>query len=458
MQRLREAIVRVYDASRLFLIGEPAPAALPARLNVAVADEQQRGERLVSWVEAAAVLIWTALYVLSRKTSPADAPFEPVPWTLTAYGLFIAARLMLSYRQRLADWQVALSIIVDISVLMLLIWSFHLQYRQPPAFYLKAPTLLYVFIFIALRALRFEPRWVLFAGLAAAIGWAILLFYSIAIEHGAAPITHDYVHYMTSASILLGAEFDKIVSILMVTVILALALRRARHLMVRCVFDHAAALELSRFLAGGVAKRITEAATTIEPGQAELRRAAVLFVDLRGFTPLARELPPASVMELLGTYQKRVIPAVGRCGGSIDKFLGDGIMASFGAVAPNRSYAADALRAADAVIEALDEWRVSRRALGLAAPRAGIAVTSGEVVFGTVGDESRLEYTVIGDAVNLAAKLEKCADADNVTAIVDRTTFELALTQGYTPGHPATYRQERIKGIKDPLEVVALSR
>jgi len=459
MRPMREAFLRGYDASRVLLVGDPAPAALPARLNAAVADEQQRGERLVSWVEAGAVLIWAALYALSRKTSPADAPFEPVPWTLAAYGLFIAARLILSYRQRLADWQVALSIVVDISVLMMLIWSFHLQYRQPPAFYLKAPTLLYVFIFIALRALRFEARWVLLTGFAAAIGWAILLVYSIANADGVESITHDYVRYMTSASILLGAEFDKIVSILMVTVVLALALHRAQQLIRRCVFDHAAALELSRFLARGVAKRITEAETSIEPGQAELRRAAILFVDLRRFTALAQGLPPASVMELLGTYQKRVIPIVERHGGSIDKFLGDGIMASFGAVLASTSYAADALHAADAIIDGLDEWRSSRQVLGLPAPRAGISVTSGEVVFGAVGDETRLEYTVIGDAVNLGAKLEKCANADHVTAFTDRTTFELAVSQGYTPRHRVLHRDRQyVKGIERPMDLVALSR
>jgi adenylate cyclase len=455
---LRHGVAKFRDAFRATLVGEPAPTAVPARLANAVAREQQQGERLIGWVEAAAVLAWALLYALARKTSPAGAPFEPVPWTLAAYGLFIATRLWLSYHRRLADWLVALSIVVDIAVLMLLIWSFHLQYRQPPAFYLKAPTLLYVFIFIALRALRFEPRWVLLAGGTAAAGWAVLLLYAIWEQPGEAPMfTHDYVRYMTSSSILLGAEFDKIVSILMVTVVLAVALRRARHLMVRCVVDHAAAIELSRFVARGVAQRITRAETSIAPGEAELRSAAALFVDLRGFTRLARQLVPRAMIELLGEYQKHVIPLVQRYGGSIDKFLGDGIMASFGAVAPSESYAADALRAVDAILDELSRWRDTRRAAGLAAPEIGVAVASGPVLFGAVGDETRLEYTVIGDAVNLAAKLEKHAKLEAVVALTDQATFELALAQGYAPTRRVELRrQRRIEGVGEVVDLAVL--
>jgi adenylate cyclase len=458
-RRALRILSKYWNASIVALLGEPAPTRLPSRLKEAVASEQQQGERLIGWVEAAALLAWALLYVTSRKTAPANAPFEPVPWTLAAYGLFVAGRLVLSYRGILFNWHVALSIFVDITVLMVLIWSFHLQYGQAPAFYLKAPTLLYVFIFIALRTLRFEPRWVLLAGAVGAVGWAALLMYPIWVQWDEAPITHDYVRYMTSSSILLGAEFDKIVTILMVTAVLAVTLHRARRLMIRCVFDHAAALELSRFVASGIAQRITRAEAAIEPGQAELRSAAALFVDLRGFTALTRQLSPASVMKLLGEYQKRVVPVIQRCGGAIDKFLGDGIMASFGAVSTSDVYAAQALRAVDTIAEELNFWRAERLATGVAAPGIGIAVASGSVLFGTVGDETRLEYTVIGDAVNLAAKLEKHAKAEAVAALTDRATFDLALAQGYEPTNQVENRtRRRIDGIGEAVDLVVLRR
>jgi adenylate cyclase len=94
------------------------------------------------------------------------------------YALFTAARLILAYRGRLRRAFVVLSVVVDIAVLMIAMWSSHLQYQAPPALYLKAPTLMYVFIFIALRTLRFEPAYVLLVGACAALGWLGLLLYA----------------------------------------------------------------------------------------------------------------------------------------------------------------------------------------------------------------------------------------------------------------------------------------
>jgi adenylate cyclase len=457
-------VERTYDAARrLFPViastGERSGSApLPTRVRLALAEEQRQGEWLIGWVQAAAVLSWALLYAISRKTFPAGAPFEPVPWTLGIYGLFIAGKLFLVYERRLKDWHVALSIVVDVSVLIILIWSFHIQYQQPPAFYLKAPTLLYVFIFISLRTLRFEPRWVVLAGAIGAFGWVVLLIYAVAANRGASVITHDYVAYMNSSLVLLGAEFDKIISILMVTAVLAIALHRARRLLAQCIADHMAASELSRFVDSGVARRIAGSDVSIVPGQAEMRSAAAVFVDLRGFTPLAHRLPPASVMALLAEYQGRVIPIVQRFNGSIDKFIGDGILASFGAVAPSSAYAADAFRAVEAIAAELRRWREERRKAGLAAPAGGIGVMCGEILFGAIGNESRLDYTVIGDAVNMAAKLEKHTKAEKVMALTDVRSFNLAKSQGYAPlGAPRMLNRRQIEGIDHRLDLVAVA-
>ena len=83
---------------------------------------------------------------------------------------------------------------------------------QPPSFYLRVPTLLYIFIFIALRALRPEARFVVLAGIVAALGWSLLALYAVSGPEGMEMITRDYVLYMTSNSVLIGAEIDKIVS------------------------------------------------------------------------------------------------------------------------------------------------------------------------------------------------------------------------------------------------------
>ena len=377
-------------------------------------------------------------------------PFEPVPVTLTVYAAFTLIRLWLAWQRRLRPWFLALSVIVDITMLMVTIWSFYLQYEKPPAIYLKAPTLMYAFILIALRTLRFEPWLVVLAGVSAAAGWLCLVAYAV-IAEGGAEITHSFATYATSYQILLGAEFDKVVSLLMVTLILAIGLLRGRKLLFRAVADQLAAAELSRFFAPEVAGRIRDSDIALEPGQADLREAAILMVDLRGFTPLTHRLAPSEVMLLLSEYQSRVVAAITARSGSIDKFLGDGILASFGATRPSASFAADALRAVEDLLEATAAWAVERRAAGLTAPRVGAAVATGPVMFGTIGDRTRLEYTVIGDPVNLAAKLEKHTKDEQVRALCPAAAYELALAQDYRPQarHEPRSRR-RVAGVDAP--------
>ena len=153
--------------------GDGMMPALPERVRGAVRAEQQMAERTVGWVQMVIIVSFAALYGLSPKplmmnvSFMMNLPFEPVPWALLAWFGFTAVRLVAAYRRPLPRWLLAASVVIDMSVLMATIWSFHLQYDQPPAFYLKAPTLLYVFILIALRALRFEAGYVILAGLAA---------------------------------------------------------------------------------------------------------------------------------------------------------------------------------------------------------------------------------------------------------------------------------------------------
>ena len=434
---------------------EPVP---PARVRDAIDRQRHQSEKLIGWVQLAVVTTFAALYAVSPKTFAADVMFEPVPWALAAYLAFTLMRMASSRRGPLPQWLVALSVVADMALLFGLIWSFHLQYGQPAAFYLKAPTLLYVFIFIALRALRFEVRFVILAGLTASAGWLLLVMYAVLLDPGGDAITRDYVAYMTSAQVLLGAEFDKVMSILVVTLILAVAIVRARRLLVRSATEGAAAEDLSRFFSPEVADQITRSEQRIEPGQGKLVDAAVLFCDIRGFTRLSLDLTPDALMTLLAEYEARMGDAIRGNGGSIDKYLGDGIMATFGAATRSETWAADALRAVDDLVAAAEAWREERRAAGALPLDIGFAVATGPVIFGAVGDPRRLEYTVIGDAVNLAAKLEKHNKEAGAVALTTEWAYEEARTQGYAP--PARRRvlaKSAVGGVEAPVSLVVLA-
>ncbi len=406
---------------------------LPERVERAIQDQGDATERLIGWVQLAVVLTFALLYAVSPKTFPPEQTFRPVPWAIGGYFLFTVLRLGLAYRVSLPGWFLLASIVVDMGLLFGLIWSFHIQYAQPASFYLKVPTLLYVFIFIALRALRFEARFVFAAGLAAALGWVAMVAYVITVDPNDNMITRDYVAYMTSNSVLIGAEFDKIISILVVAAILGAALIRGRALLVRAVAESAAAQELSRFFAPEIADKIRRSDQEIAAGTGEVREAAIVNFDMRGFTRFAATHSPDEVMTLLSAYQHVIVPVIQAHGGSIDKFLGDGIMATFGAASASQSFAADALRAVEDAMAKTRTWRSECEAAGRACPAVNAAVATGQIIFGAVGDESRLEYTVIGEAVNLSAKLENHNKVLGSSALCDRETYDKALSQGYGP-------------------------
>jgi adenylate cyclase len=431
---------------------------LPERVRRALRDEQDRAERLIGWFQLGVVLFFLTLYLIAPK--PADRPmqFQPVPWVLGLYLLATVIRLVWSRFMRLPAWSLAISIFIDMGLLIGLIWSFHIQYEQSPAFYLKAPTILSVFIFIALRALRFEAGYVLLAGGVAALGWIGLVAYAAAFDPTGMPITRDFVRYMTSNAILLGAEIEKVVTILLVSGLLAWSLRRARRTLVSAVAESSAARELKRFFAADVAQAITQSDEAIRPGQGVCREAATMFTDLRGFTVMSRTLSPDETVGLLAEYQARLVPIIQRNGGSIDKFLGDGIMASFGAARASKTYAADALRAVDEIIIETRRWASMREADGLPTVRVGAAVAVGPLIFGAVGDETRLEYTVIGDPVNLAAKLEKHTKVEKVDALTTRESLELARAQGYVPEQPKRLlAQRQVGGVDVPVDLAVLA-
>jgi adenylate cyclase len=428
--------------------------ALPARVQRELEREQFRAELLETGVQVVLVVLLAVLYASTPAGYSPDAPIEAAPLGLAFFALLALVRLYTAWTGQLTRPVLAAGVVAEMLVLLFVVWATHLQYEQPPQFSLKSTQFVYVFVLIALRALRFEPVWVAVSGLTAAIGWTLLVLFAVqrAPEN---PITWDYVTSLRSIQIHVGGELDKVLAVLVVTGVLALAIARARHLLERAVARHRAAADLSRFFDDTVARRITASEADVMAGQGEQRDAAILFLDMRGFTEASMRLAPGELIALLGEYQRLAVPIVKRHGGSIDKFLGDGILASFGAVAPDPAHAANALRAVDEIVVAVDAWRTRRRHAGLVAPDVGGGLATGPVVFGIIGDTTRLEYTVIGDAVNLAAKLEKHNKVEKTRAITTRVAYELAVLQGYA-GSKSLREKRAVGGVSGSLDLAVL--
>jgi len=426
----------------------------PARIRAAVDAYEAQSERIVGWIQLAGVAIFSSLYAATYFTFDVHHAIEPVPVALVLYGAFTLWRLRAAYRGRLTKLQQYASAAVDILVLFALIASFPYQYGEPAALYLKAPTLLYVFILIGLRALRFDPGQVIFTGALAALGWGVLTL-SAALQ--GAPFTGDYREYMTSLSLLPGAELEKIAAILATASVLALGVDRARGLLFRTEIETAASADLSKFVGRDAADRIRASREGVKAGDGEVRRAAIMFIDLRGFTTAAKDLSPREVIGLLKDYQSRLLPVIQQGGGSVDKFLGDGILVSFGAAGATDKECAEAASTALAAIAEIDRWMETRRAEGLAPLDAGIALAVGDVVYGAIGHGDRLEYTVIGDAVNLAAKLEKHAKREAARIIATEDLYRSAVAQGFAARAVRSVPAAAVEGAATPVDLAVLA-
>ena len=396
-------------------------AALPERVRLAIENQQNRSEVLISVIQLLVVTIFGMLYIVSPKSFSDDVAFAPVPWVLSAYLLFSLLRLALSIKRKLPDWMLYVSAIADIALLMGLIWSFHVQYEQPPSFYLKAPTLLYVFIFIAIRALRFDPRFVVATGLSAATGWGLMMLYVVFSDPVDRMITRDYVEYMTSNSVLIGAEFDKIISILIVTGVLALALTRARKLLFESVVEGSAARDLLRFVPEQVARQVIRSEEGAITGKGEMNEATIMFTDIENFTAISETLTPEQLIEALNEYFSLISKPIDKYGGVISQFQGDAVLATFNVPIADVNHASNAVKAALGIQQVLEN-----RLFGDGIPfNTRIGINSGSVVGGLVGSGDRVAYTVHGDDVNLTSRLEQLNKEFGTRIIVSEQTRAL---------------------------------
>jgi adenylate cyclase len=151
---------------------------------------------------------------------------------------------------------------------------------------------------------------------------------------------------------------------------------------------------------------------------------AVLFADIVGFTRMAETVPPEAVMTMLRVFHERMTAEIFRCGGTVDKYIGDAIVAVFGVPTPTAHDAANALTCADRMLAALDAWNVERAGDGDPPLAIGIGLNYGPAVLGDVGSAHSMAFTVIGDTVNTASRLQALTRALETPLVVGQPLLD----------------------------------
>ncbi|HET9316826.1 MAG TPA: adenylate/guanylate cyclase domain-containing protein [Vicinamibacteria bacterium] len=204
----------------------------------------------------------------------------------------------------------------------------------------------------------------------------------------------------------------------------AVAIDRAR-LNQKIVAEEKKRERLGRFLSPQVTNRIinTSESQGAELGVPEAKEVSVLFADIVGFTTMSEKMSPAAVSYLLNDYLSRMTEVIFKYDGTLDKYIGDAIMAVFGAPLDMPDHAAQAIRAGLEMRERLEEFNAERRESPQLRIRIGI--NSGKVVAGEIGSINKKEYTVLGDAVNIASRLESSV-AKPMMVVIGENTYEAA--------------------------------
>jgi adenylate cyclase len=322
---------------------------------------------------------------------------------------------------------------------------------------------LYLLLYLVESALSYSPLTVIWTGLCTVTIWSVgfLTIYARPDtvtwaarigQRGPVPPSESLAVVLDPFYVSLTTLWNQIALTVIVTALLAAAVWRARRTLERQTAAEVTRADLARYVSPDVADALTTGPRGTF-GAPATRHVTVLFADIVGFTTLAETLPPERVVALLRSFHARTCRIVFRHGGTLDKFLGDGFMATFGTLADDRDSARKALACAFDLQEEMERWGAKRASRSEPTLAVAVGVHYGPVVVGNVGAEQRLEFTVIGDTVNVASRLERLTREHACRIALSREALDAAGGPNVL-GHPFEARGRIVlRGRQEPVEL-----
>ena len=377
--------------------------------EAAIADSKRQG--LLLAVRAR----WVALAVIAI-TLPIINPNRDVIYYIVMLGLFAVIGWAQLKAGKVGRSQPELFLIFcDLALITLLTvvpnplsaenWPLGMQFRFE--------TFIYFFVFLATATLAYSWRTVVAMGFwtsavwAIGVGWVYLQpeTHAELAERVRAAVGSDVRMFdiINPAAIGIPARFQEITVFLIVAMTLALAVRRSTALLISHAGIERERTNLARYFSPNVVAQLSGNDEPLK--QVRTQNVAVLFADIVDFTAYTDGRSPMEVIGTLRLFHERMEREVFRHGGTLDKYLGDGLMATFGTPSAGDSDAGNALRCAQAMIGSIGEFNLERKNRGEPPIKISVGLHYGQVVLGDIG-LNRLEFAVIGTTVNAASRLE----------------------------------------------------
>jgi adenylate cyclase len=331
---------------------------------------------------------------------------------------------------------------------------------------LRGQEFLYVLLLLAEAALTYSPRRVIWTGLSILVIWSIGVFtiYSLpdtmrfndvaaegALTSSAAVL--DLIFQPTFVG--LTAWYTQLVATTLFTLLITLTVWRSRRTLLNQVEAEIMCADLTRYVSPDVAAALAKRGGT-GFGDPATRTVAVLFADIVGFTRLTETFSPERTFALLRSFQERSCAIVFKHGGTLDKYLGDGFMATFGSIDLQLDAPARALACAIELQQEIERWGRKRSGRGADPLHVSIGVHCGPVTVGNLGGSERLEFTVVGDVVNVASRLEEVTRDVGASIVASEDCIQAA---GYAEWGPRfqSSREIQLRGREQGI-VVYISR
>ena len=341
----------------------------------------------------------------------------------------------------------------------------------PPQMQLRLVTVFYLFIYVAGAVLSYSPSLVVWTGALTAVAWGVVHYVMLHLpgtvtvqgplidRRGVSP-TGLLTLYLDPRFVSDTAWRTQTVLLLLLTLVLAAAVSRSRSLLKRQVADHLARANLARYFSPNVVDVLASAGPT--ETAARQQRVAVLFADIRGFTRISETIGAARTMAFVQGFHERVTRVIFEHGGTLEKYIGDAVMATFGTPSPGPDDATRALRCAVRLAAETSRWSAERAARGELPVEIGIGVHYGNAVVGSIGDRQRLDYLVIGDTVNVTSRLERLTrEIDAQIVITDELVTQVRAEGMSADGllDPFTRHGEvRVAGRDQPVTIWTVRR
>lgn len=405
------------------------------RLRSIISATEKEGARLQFWARSGALATIALVVLIIAKWNAA------LLYTLAVLALFFLTGL-LSYRLALAGRRkmpVGLILgVIDIALLTFLMIAPNpfADFSPPAAMALREGGFKYLLIFVCLGALSLSVRYAVYLGLAAALSWGLAVAWVVMQPGSIVPnLFHQETGYAQWMQLYLDPNFvnmiEQVINIALILImagIIGTVVMRARNLADEYTMAERARYNLSRHFSPNVVDVLAAADDPFGP----IRRQeiAVIFADIIGFTSYTEEHPAEEVFNLLREFHRRMETVVFEHQGTVDNYIGDCIMATFGVPDSAPDDAARALKATRAMMAALDAWNVERRANGQSPVDARIGCQFGQVVLGAIGSERSLSFAAVGDTCNVASRLQNLCRELDADICVGAAVIDNAIASG----------------------------